>query len=78
MVRTSVLLNGMDLITTQQAAKILGVTSRQVLKLIAAGRLPSKAVNPRLHLIARADLKLVKKRKRGRPKGKRPEPLERI
>lgn len=57
-----------DFITTREAAAMLGVTARRVLALIAEGRLPSRVVNSRLHLIARADLNLVKNRPNGRPK----------
>ena len=57
-----------DLITTQEAAEMLGVTPRRVLVLIASGRLPARTLgNSRQHLIARADLKLVKHRPNGRP-----------
>jgi excisionase family DNA binding protein len=63
-----------DLITTQEAAEVLGVTPRRVLTLIRSGRLPARTIgNSRLHLIARADLELVKVRPNGRPK-KPPEP----
>lgn len=57
-----------DLITTEEAAKLLGVTARRVAALITAGRLPARTIgNSRLYLIARADLALVKDRKPGRP-----------
>jgi len=58
-----------DLITTEEAAEELGVTSRRVLTLIRSGRLPSRTVGKsRLHLIARADLELVRNRPNGRPR----------
>jgi excisionase family DNA binding protein len=59
-----------DLITTQEAAELLGVSSRYILALIASGRLPARTFgNARSHLIARDDLKLVEHRPRGRPAG---------
>jgi len=68
-----------DLITTEEAAKILGVIPRRVRVLIASGRLPAQtfgAGNRKVHLIERADLRLVMERKTGRPP-KKPEPRKR-
>jgi excisionase family DNA binding protein len=62
----------MDFITTQEAAELLGVTVRRIQAMITAGRLPAERVGTgrrSVFLIARADLKLVKNRKPGRPKG---------
>jgi excisionase family DNA binding protein len=68
-----------DFVTTKEAAEILGVTPGRVRAMIGAGRLPAQTVGTgqrSVHLIARADLKLVKNRKPGRPKGKPPEPRQ--
>ena len=56
----------MDLITTKEAAKKLGVSMRRVTALIKDGRLPSQQVG-REHLIKEGDLELVRERKAGRP-----------
>ncbi len=57
-----------DLISTAEAAAILGISQRRVLVLIKTGRLPSRTIgNSRLHLIDRAHLELVRVRKPGRP-----------
>jgi excisionase family DNA binding protein len=62
-----------DILTTEEAASILGVSARRVRQMIQAGELPAKTVGTgthSVHLIARADLKLVKNRKSpGRPEG---------
>ncbi len=68
-----------EFISTDDAAKILGVSARRVRAMIAAGQLPntqsigSEGKRP-IHLIARADLDAVKGRKAGRPK--KAAPLE--
>ncbi len=54
-------------LTTKQAAKILGVTTRRVLQLIADGRLPAEK-HGRDWAIKATDLELVRVRKPGRPK----------
>jgi len=62
-------------LTTAQVASALGVTKRRVLALIAAKRLPAQIMGGGqrpIYLIARENLKLVKDRKPGRPKGTRP------
>jgi excisionase family DNA binding protein len=56
----------MDLLTTSQAAKKLGVTSRRVVALINAGRLPAEKIGPNF-VIKPKDLAKVKNRKPGRP-----------
>lgn len=55
-------------LTTKQAAKILGVSTRRVLQLIHDGRLPAEK-HGRDWAIKARDLELVKVRKPGRPKG---------
>ena len=67
---------GMDelagFLTTTEVARELGVTRRRVVAMITAGRLPARTVGSGqrpIYLVARADLKLVKNRKPGRPKG---------
>ena len=54
----------MDHLTTQQAGKLLGVTSQRVLALIRAGRLPAIKAG-RDWLIARQDLEKFEKRPQG-------------
>ena len=54
-------------LTTPEVAVRLGVTTRRVLALIQAGRLPSQQFG-RDHLIKESDVKLVEDRKTGRPK----------
>ena len=63
-------------LTTKQAAKILGISTRRVLQLIYDGRLPAEK-HGRYWAIKAEDLELVKDRKPGRPaKEKSPEELE--
>ncbi|HEX8127852.1 MAG TPA: helix-turn-helix domain-containing protein [Pyrinomonadaceae bacterium] len=57
----------MDLLTTKEVAKLLGVSMRQVQALITNGRLPAQKFG-RDYMIAEKDLKLVEVRKVGRPK----------
>ena len=57
----------MHLLTTKQAAKILGVNRSRVLQLIGAGRLPAKKFGW-VWMIREQDLEKVKNRKTGRPK----------
>ncbi len=54
------------MLTTPEVAERLGVTTRRVLALIQAGRLPSQQYG-RDHLIKESDLKLVEDRQPGRP-----------
>jgi hypothetical protein len=63
-----------DLLTTGEAAVILGVTARRVRAMVQSALLPAKTVGTgphSIHLIARADVMLVKKgnRKAGRRTG---------
>ena len=55
------------MLTTPEVAKRLGISTRRVLALIHAGRLPSQQFG-RDHLVKESDLKLVEDRKPGRPK----------
>jgi excisionase family DNA binding protein len=57
-----------ELITTQKASEILKVSQRQVVKLINKGKLPFVMRVGTAYLIDKADLALVKDRKRGRPR----------
>jgi excisionase family DNA binding protein len=57
----------MEYLTTKQVAERLGITPRRVQALIEAGRLPASKFG-RDYQIKENDLKLVKNRKRGRPK----------
>ena len=54
-------------LTVAQAAVELALTPRRVRALITAGRIKAKRVNPRLWLIDRQDLEVVRVRKNGRP-----------
>ena len=56
-------------LTTYQAADILDISDRRVRALIKAKRLPAKKFGP-AWMIQERDLKKVKNRKPGRPKGK--------
>ena len=58
-----------DLLTTVDAAAIIGVSRRRVLALITEGRLPAEKVGFQ-YLIKRKDLAKVKDRKPGRPRTK--------
>jgi len=70
-----------DFLATDEAAAILGVSSRRVRAMIAAGQLPNTqrigSGKRAVHLIARADLDLVKDRKSGRPPKAPPKPRRR-
>jgi excisionase family DNA binding protein len=55
-----------DLIDSRVAASELGVSVRRVQQLIGAGRLPAEVIGGTF-VIRRADLKLVRDRKPGRP-----------
>jgi excisionase family DNA binding protein len=57
----------MKLLTTQEAAERLGVTSVRVRAMILAGRLPAEKFG-HVHMIREEDLALVADRKPGRPK----------
>ncbi len=60
------------MLTTPEVATRLSISTRRVLALIEAGRLPSKQYG-RDHLIKESDLKLVADRKPGRPPKAKPE-----
>ncbi len=55
------------MLTTPEAAQVLGVSAERVRQLIKAGRLPSQQFG-RDHVINENDLALVSDRKPGRPK----------
>src|SRR5262245_52980728 len=57
----------MKLMTTQEAAERLGVTSVRIRAMILAGRLPAEKFG-HVHMIKEEDLALVADRKPGRPK----------
>lgn len=56
----------MSLLTTREAAERLGITTRRVVAMILAGRLPAEKFG-RDYAIKEKDLKLVEGRKVGRP-----------
>lgn len=60
------------MLTTPEVAERLGVSTRRVLALIQAGRLPSQQFG-RDHVIKESDLKLVENRQPGRPPKAKPE-----
>jgi excisionase family DNA binding protein len=60
----------MTYLTTLQAAQILGITTRRVTALIQAHQLPAEKFG-RDYLIRSNDLRLVAKRKAGRPRKNR-------
>jgi excisionase family DNA binding protein len=55
-----------DYLTTNEAARILGLTDTRIRQLILSGKLPSKKFG-RDHMINREDLSLIENRKNGRP-----------
>lgn len=57
----------MELLTTKEVAKKLGVSMRMIQLLIKSGRLPATKFG-RDYMIKEKDLKLVENRKVGRPK----------
>jgi excisionase family DNA binding protein len=57
----------MKLLTTNEAAAILGVTKWRIFALIRDGRLPAERFG-NAYMIKESDLKLVEDRKPGRPK----------
>ena len=62
-----------EFLTTTEVAKALNLTRRRIVAMIAAGRLPAQSVGEGdgvRYLVKRSDLKLLKNRKPGRPKGK--------
>lgn len=60
----------MKLLTTKDAGERLGVTAKRVQQFISEGRLPAQRFG-RVFLIDEKDLKLVKNRKPGRPRGQK-------
>jgi len=65
----------MGLISSAEAAKILGVHITRVQVLIRAGRLPAHKIG-RTYVVDEADLKLVEDRKPGRPRKAQNEKME--
>lgn len=61
----------MKLLTTQEAAERLGVTSARIRAMILAGRLPAEKFG-HVHMVREEDLALVAERKPGRPPSKAP------
>lgn len=59
-------------LTTKEVAEKLGVTVGRVRQMIADGQLPAEKIG-RDNFIKETDLKLVKDRKVGRPKGFSPK-----
>ena len=66
----------MRLLTTQEAAERLGVSTRRITALIKSGKLPAERFG-RAHVIQESDLKLVEDRKPGRPMKAESEELSR-
>jgi excisionase family DNA binding protein len=65
------MLGFMALITTAQAAEMLGISPQRVFQLIQDGRLPAQKVG-HSYIIDAAVLKSVKRKKPGRPRTKKP------
>ena len=61
-----------ELLTTKQVAEIIGVSVGRVQQMVADGQLPATKIG-RDNFIKETDLKLVKDRKVGRPKGYSPK-----
>ena len=62
-------MSGDDLLTTSEAAAILGLATSSVCRLIAAGILPGRRMGKRLLLVRRGDLHHAARRpKVGNPK----------
>lgn len=63
------------MLTTKQAADILGVTDSHVRRLIIAGKLPAERVGPRMLVLKREDVEQYRdqhpRSKAGWPKGRR-------
>ncbi len=64
------------MLTTEEAATHLGVTTARVRQMIIAGRLPAQRFG-RSHMILESDLQLVENRKAGRPPKPSPTPGKR-
>lgn len=60
----------MSIISTKEAAEILGISVRRVQVLIKEGRLPAREIGGTF-VIEEKNLKLVQERKPGRPKKKK-------
>lgn len=65
------------ILTTQQAADLLGVKRRQVIRLITLKRLPAQKFGA-MWLIREADVGAVKVRKVGYPRGRPRGPKEKV
>ena len=59
-----------EMISTAEAAKLLGISRGRVLVLIGEGRLPAQRVGSQ-HIINKKDLATVRDRKPGRPRKKK-------
>lgn len=57
-----------DVLTTAEAATLLGLSARQVCEHAEAGRLPGRKLNPRMWIFRRGDVEQFVPRPRGRPK----------
>jgi len=64
------------MLTTEEAATHLGVTSARVRQMIIAGRLPAQRFG-RSHMILESDLQLLEGRQPGRPPKSAPAPEKR-
>ena len=69
--------HNMKLLTTQEAAEKLGVTSTRIRAMILSGRLPAEKFG-HVHMIKEEDLALVADRKPGRPPKSEEEKLQAI
>lgn len=62
-----------DILTTAEAAEVLGLSARQVREHAEAGRLAGRKLNPRTWVFRRGDVSAFTPGPRGRPKVLRPE-----
>lgn len=57
-----------DVLTSEEAAQVIGVSGRRVRELLKSGELPGRPVNERLWLVTRASAESFQRKPRGRPK----------
>ncbi len=63
-----------DMLSTADAASVLGLSARQVREHAEAGRLTGQKLNPRTWVFRRCDVEAFAPRPRGRPKKDAPPP----
>lgn len=63
-----------DIVTTAEAATILGISPRQVRVYADRGSLPGRKLNPRTWVFVRADVERFRPEPRGAPRKAPPDP----